>query len=363
MRARLLLALAAAIVIPLSGPFVGELNTALQDALPGQHLRIVLAVVVVPALAGLAAAGWRVREHRLLRFGALAAAVLIGGLYVAVTKPLYTEQFHLTEYGVLTFLFYRVWRPRADVSALLLPIAAAFIVGMADEWFQWFIPSRVGELRDVLINSVGIACGLLFAVGLNPPAGAAWPRDARSVRALGIGVGALIACTAVFIQSVHLGFEIVDTGIGTFRSLYSATELTALSADRAARWRIGVSGQPLISREDHYLTEARFHIEERNDLLEHGDAVSAWRENRILETYYGPVLDLAMATSRWPAEQRADVERRGAADTRPYVSQAHPLTIYVWPRLAYWTTVVMLLGVVAAWTLSRRSTRSTAAAV
>jgi hypothetical protein len=70
-----------------------------------------------------------------------------------------------------------------------------------------------------------------------------------------------------------------------------------------------------------------------------------------------------MAASRWPPEQRTDVEMRAAADGRAYVSDAYPLPIYAWNRLAFWSAVVVLLGAVAGWTFSRRPTRSSAATV
>ena len=100
-----LLAVAASALLVVSGPFVGELNTALQNAFPGQHLRIIAAVVVAPALVALGAAVSRIRELRALRYSALAVATALAVTYVAVTQPIYTEQFHLTEYGVLSFLF------------------------------------------------------------------------------------------------------------------------------------------------------------------------------------------------------------------------------------------------------------------
>ena len=45
---------------------------------------------------------------------------------------------------------------RLDAAAIVLPALAAFVVGIGDEAVQWFIPARVGELRDVWLNSVAI---------------------------------------------------------------------------------------------------------------------------------------------------------------------------------------------------------------
>ena len=78
------------------------------------------------------------------------------------------ESFHFVEYGLLTLLFYRVWRPIGDLSVFVLPVLAGLLVGTLDEWLQWFVPSRVGEMRDVVLNGVAIACGLLFSIGFEP---------------------------------------------------------------------------------------------------------------------------------------------------------------------------------------------------
>src|SRR5688572_28021633 len=96
---------------------------------------------------------------------ALVLALLVAVVYMAVMQPIYTERFHLTEYAVITVLFYRVWRPQGDATTFVLPDVAGLVSGVADEWFQWFIPSRAGELRDVVLNGIGIVSGLLFAVG------------------------------------------------------------------------------------------------------------------------------------------------------------------------------------------------------
>ena len=79
------------------------------------------------------------------------------------------ERVHFIEYGLLTWLFYRAWRANGDLSMFILPVLAGVLVGTLDEWLQWFIPVRVGEARNVLLNLVAIACGLLFGAALEPP--------------------------------------------------------------------------------------------------------------------------------------------------------------------------------------------------
>ena len=67
--------------------------------------------------------------------------------------------------------------------------------------------------------------------------------------------------------------------------------------------------QRRLGREDHYLTEGLWHVQRRNQAWDSADAAAAWRENRILEKFYAPVLDTPTYAGptghRWPAAQRA----------------------------------------------------------
>jgi len=239
------------------------------------------------------------------------------------------ERVHFVEYGLVTLLFYRAWRTRGDVSSLLLPVLAGLIVGTVEEWLQWFLPVRVGEARDILLNLAAIACGLLFSLGLDPPPAFTprfQPGSARLVSRLAC---AFVLVFALFFHAVHLGVEVQAEAIGSFKSRYDRATLTALARDRADRWR---ADPPTVlrrlSREDQYMDEGLWHIRRRNDAWTAGVFFIAWRENRILEEFFAPVLDAPSYVSksghRWPPEQRADAERRAAADSRPYLSDAEP---------------------------------------
>ena len=336
-----------------ASPFVGEIRAFVERTFPGQYLSIVLASVLVPAAIVVGAALVRIRDRRLLRYGMLAGACALGAVYTLVMQTTRTEQFHFTEYGIVTFLFYRAWHQRGDVTALVLPLCAAVLTGLGDEFVQWFVPSRVGEARDLMLNLIGALCGLMAGIAFEPPPRLTMPEDPARRRALAAAVAATVLAGAGFLDLVHLGHEVRDPEAGAFVSRYSAEALAALASDRAARWRIDPPREPmpLVSREDHYLTEARFHVQWRNEAVSRGDRWSAWKENQILERYYGPALASGHRDWQWPAAQRSAIAEVSAFDTRPYVSEAYPFPIYAWNPAWFW---VATLGVVAVvWALCR----------
>ena len=347
MRGRLILPVAAASLIVVASPFIGEIRTAVERTFPGQYLALVLAAIVMPAVLAAALALVRIRDRRPLRYGLLAAAAAIATVYATVMQTTRTEQFHFTEYGVLTLLFYRAWRARGDASAIVLPICASVVTGFVDEGFQWFVPSRVGEMRDVVLNGVGITCGVLVGVALAPPERTAAPVPTKSRRPLAVAASGVIAAAALFLQLVHLGYEIRHSEAGTFRTRFDPAALGRVSTERAERWRRDrPAPQPLISREDHYLSEALFHVQWRNQMASTGDHWSAWKENLILENFYAPVLEWGSPESKWPADQRDAMEAAAAKDAGSYVSAAYPFPIYDWNRTWFWGGVIAVVSLV-----------------
>jgi hypothetical protein len=365
----LILAIVFSAGVVLSAPFVGQIRAALRAAFPGRFVTIVGGAVVLTIGLAVVGALARIRDRRVARYGAIAAAILLGAAYIGwfstgMPEVDAVERVHFVEYGVVTLLFYRAWRNRGDLSSFALPVLAGLIVGTIEEWFQWFLPVRVGEARDVFLNLVAIGCGLLFSVGLEPPGPVeqglgtgAWglghlhPGSARFVSRLS---AVFVLVFALFFHAVHLGVEVQANPIGTFKSRYDRETLTALARDRAARWK---EHPPIVlrrlSREDQYMDEGLWHVRERNDAWTAGDYFTAWRENLILEEFFTPVLDTPSYVSksghRWPPEQRADAERRAAADTRPYVSTAEPRPIVVVSKLLFWTLAVGLIVVLSAY--------------
>ena len=358
-------------VIVLASPFMGLLQSFLRRSLSTRNYLLlfgagVLAAVGVAILIALAG----IRERRAQRFGLLASAVLFGGSYMWWTATPYpevnaVERVHFVEYGLIAFLFYRVWRNAGDASIVILPMLAAFTVGTLDEWLQWFIPFRVGEAHDVFLNLAAIVCGLLFALAIQPPPAYSPALHPASWRPIGVTAAIVWLIFATFVSQVHLGHVVDVAGIGRFKSHYSEGELNELQAHRAALWQ----AQPpttvqRLSREDQYLDEGLAHVRRRN-LAEPDEA---WRENLILERFFVPVLDRPTYASpdgnRWPPEQRADLANRITANGT-FVSTAEPYPILAWPHSTFWIAVwviaCVLLVVPLAVSRRQRAGASTAA--
>jgi hypothetical protein len=331
--------------VVLSAPFMGQLRALLRSAFPGNFAIVVAGCVAVAIVAAAAVALLRVRDRRGPRYAAILGAVAAGAAYSVATASGTpdvdaVERVHFLEYGLISLLFYRAWRAAADLSVVAVPIASGLIVGTLEEWLQWFIPNRVGEARDVLLNLVAIGCGLAFSIGVDPPSRFSWKLRRGSATAIGSWAGAAVLTFALFFDGVHLGHEIRDADAPRFRSRYTSDALAAHARDRAERWRTDPPTTLVrLSREDQYMDEGLWHIRRRNESWDANDFAAAWGENRILEKFFAPVLDMpsyAAGISRWPAAQReaAEVGRPAGGDS--YVSRAEPYPLFLVPRSLFW---------------------------
>jgi len=353
-RMRLVLACGVSAAIVLAAPFMGRMQTFLRGSISTRAYVLLLGGAVGAAvLTTIVVAFARSKTHRGRRIAAMAVAIGLGLLY---TRLLSTgipeidavERVHFVEYGLIAVLFYRVWRRAGDASTLALPILCGFMVGTLDEWLQWFIPYRVGEMHDVFLNFTALVCGVLFGLALEPPPTFSWRVGRDGWSRIGVAVAAAVLVFGAFVGVVHLGHMLHVDGIGQFASRHTVAELEALQRDRDARWLAAPPlNIPRLSREDQYLDEGLWHVRERNRRWDGNDFAAAWRENLILERFFAPVLDrqtyVSQSGNRWPPEHRADAEARGAGAGAPYVSAAEPYPILVWSKSVYW--VVLMIAV------------------
>lgn len=365
----LALAILAALALVLAAPAIGTARSALRAAFPGAFATIVEGALALGFAAILGIAVARIRTHRALRYALIAIAVAAAWAYSAATgsrDPAIraVEHVHFLSFGTIAWLFYRVWRDRPDASALIAPFLAAFAVGIGDEAFQWFLPARVGELADVALNGVAIACGLLVGAALSPPAAPHAPWHGTSVRLVARLLAIVVLALAGFVHVVHLGHAIEDPAFGAFPSRYTSTRLDALALHRAEAWRAAppLVRPPRFSREDQYMTEGLQHVQARNTAWDGGDAFTAWRENLILERFFAPVLDtpsyIAKTGHRWSPAHRADAEQRvQGPEARPFVSHAFPYPLFFWSPVRLWLGAA--LGAIALWVVGEAAGRRT----
>ena len=86
-------------------------------------------------------------------------------LLVSIKKP--EERMHLFIYGFLGFIFafddFREKRPEAFIRACVF----CFFVAIIDEAFQYILPSRIGDLRDIGFGTTGGVWGATVALLLS----------------------------------------------------------------------------------------------------------------------------------------------------------------------------------------------------
>jgi hypothetical protein len=330
-------AVAASALVIVSAAYVPDLSAAIAVAFPGHYRLIVGGLVLAAVVVATVVVAVRIRTDRAQRFGLLAIGVAGAASYFALFRTGnvdvdVVEAFHFVEYGALAMLFYRASRQYRDARRLVLPLLAGLAVGILDESLQWFLATRVGEAHDVMLDLAAVTCVLFVAVALDPPAASAFALPRAALAHVIAVAGAVLILFGAFFSAAHLGYAIDDPEIGVFRSRYDAETLRQLAADRQQRWSHGLprpNGR--FAREDQYLTEALWHVRERNDAIAVGDAKTAWGENRILEKFYAPLLEVPAVNAeyRWPPDQRALTAAAAArVNGEPYVSKAEALPIY-----------------------------------
>lgn len=342
-----------AFLIWLSGPLLPALRRAVQQEW-GHFEQIVLvgtviALVVACGVSLRQAGGRRLRLLAGLSVLALLAAAAYFALGSSDPRSRMVEAAHLLEYGVLGFLAFRALgddEPFAPRLVLGLVVVAA--VGLVDECNHWLLASRYAEIRDVALNVTAGLLGLFLAAllrtGEDRKAGraeAGWRRVLWAMAVLVLGLGA-------FLQGVHLAHRIEWDDLELV-SQFTARELDRLSRDRRQRWAglsetaraeaLGLRPGPLLALEDPYVTEARAHVQARNEAATQGDEVAAAAENLILERWYGAYLDFAAAG-------RQDI--REVASLGGYQS---PVLAHLWPDVSprrLWMLVITVEAVLLA---------------
>jgi VanZ family protein len=71
------------------------------------------------------------------------------------------ERVHFLQYGLLGILVLTTVK-KETWEGLLMALTVTVLVGCGDEFIQWLLPNRVGEIRDVMINAAASVLGVWF---------------------------------------------------------------------------------------------------------------------------------------------------------------------------------------------------------
>ena len=79
--------------------------------------------------------------------------------YLSISLDVWVERIHFVEYAFLGLLISRAVNV-INLQGLINTCCLVLLIGAIDEIIQWFLPNRVGDMRDVFMNSVGGFSGL-----------------------------------------------------------------------------------------------------------------------------------------------------------------------------------------------------------
>ena len=98
------------------------------------------------------------KKYKLKQFLLIISPLLLL-TYLSLSLDVWVERIHFIEYAVLGLLISRTVAVRT-LQEIIYTGCLITLIGAVDEIIQWFLPNRVGDMRDVFMNSVGGLSGL-----------------------------------------------------------------------------------------------------------------------------------------------------------------------------------------------------------
>ena len=79
--------------------------------------------------------------------------------FLSLNLEVWVERMHFVEYAFLGLLISRAVKV-INLQDIIYTAFLVILIGAVDETIQWFLPNRVGDIRDVFMNSIGGLSGL-----------------------------------------------------------------------------------------------------------------------------------------------------------------------------------------------------------
>ena len=143
--------------IYVSLPFFPAFISVLRDFISKEALNLLSLVLSISFFLLLSV--WIYNKKYKLNQFLLIISPLLLLTYLSLSLDVWVERIHFIEYAVLGLLISRAVNVRT-LHEIISTCGLIILIGVVDEIIQWFLPNRVGDMRDVIMNSVGGLSGL-----------------------------------------------------------------------------------------------------------------------------------------------------------------------------------------------------------
>jgi arylsulfatase A-like enzyme len=142
-------------------PLLPEVWATLREYTQGAISHLGGVIIAVGALAMIVRLVRKMRGEIWRYFGLVFVAIAYAYLLGEFARfP--AERLHLVEYGFMGYMIFRALRMDVGpASAYLGAWAIAVLIGVGDECIQWVLPQRFFEVKDIQLNAVSAALGLV----------------------------------------------------------------------------------------------------------------------------------------------------------------------------------------------------------
>jgi VanZ family protein len=291
---------------------------------------------------------WRQRGFSLSQ---LVWFLVVGYLYwfaLRRTFKIPIESIHFVEYGILSLLIFRALVKSYNENFIFFAsFLLTALLGMIDEYIQWFLPNRVGAMRDIIFNSAsGGLVQLLLWKSIRPD-GLVKGFPARSFRLVAVLAVLNLILLGIFTSLVSdFGSRIRDPEAGTFYTRMTREEIArrdslqwnhysdALDASLAVPYRTFLE-----ETKDPFLYEMRIHIFRRDRHFDEESYRVSCCEEKILQKYFGRTL--SNSEYAW-TQDRTELCNEVKRDCTSYRSPVSQELIVKFRERDMWIFIVLL---------------------
>jgi len=315
--------------------------------------------------------------------------ILVGGLYGYFTHKLWKipeEAIHFLEYGLLGFFLFKALNYNVkDKSIYITATLFALLIGTFDEIFQWIVPDRKWDFRDVGLNGLS---GGLFQLAIWKVVRPDFIKGMINIKSLRIFTAIFSCCLIIlglcasntpsrvysytkqisflaFLQKEEpmgeFGYKYKDPEIGIFYSRLSLRELQKTDEKKSKEYA-RIFNESLKMKYTHFLQkynpgfnaflyEARIHIFRRDKYFNDGNKETnhnkkrefyfvSYKENLILQKYFTETVKNSVY---WWGEDKIKKVEELIDENRSYESPVSASLFTVFSEKSMWMGIFLLL--------------------